>query len=50
MELTSKTSPQFLASAREADDSLYAAFVLILVLGLRRGEVLGLAWELVDLD
>jgi integrase len=29
---------------------LYAAFVLILVLGLRKGEVLGLAWELVNLD
>jgi integrase len=41
---------QFLASARESADSLYAAFVLILVLGLRRGEVLGLAWERIDLD
>jgi integrase len=47
---TVEKAQQFLASAREADDSLYAAFVLILVLGLRRGEVLGLAWELVDLD
>ena len=47
---TVEEAQQFLASAREADDSLYAAFVLILVLGLRRGEVLGLAWELVDLD
>ena len=32
------------------NDALYAAFVLVLVLGLRKGEVLGLAWELVDLD
>ena len=47
---TVEEAQQFLASARDADDSLYAAFVLILVLGLRRGEVLGLAWELVDLD
>jgi integrase len=41
---------QFLESARNADDTLYAAYVLILVLGLRKGEVLGLTWELVDLD
>ena len=47
---TVEKAQQFLASAREADDSLYAAFILILVLGLRQGEVLGLAWELVDLD
>ena len=41
---------QFLASARAARDVLYAAYVLILVLGLRKGELLGLTWELVDLD
>ena len=29
---------------------LYAAFVLILVLSLRKGEVLGLTWELIDFD
>jgi integrase len=28
---------------------MYAAFVLILVLGLRKGEVLGLRWGAVDL-
>ncbi len=34
---------------RAEDDPLYAAYVLILVLGLRRGEVLGLAWDGIDL-
>jgi len=41
---------KFLESARVARDSLYAAYVLILVLGLRKGEVLGLRWEDVNLD
>jgi integrase len=41
---------QFLESARADHDPLYAAYVLILVLGLRRGEVLGLRWEDVALD
>jgi integrase len=40
----------FLESAWHAGETLYAAFVLVLVLGLRRGEVLGLAWEQVDLE
>ena len=40
----------FLVSAREAGDPFYAAYVLILVLGLRRGEALGLSWKDVDLD
>ncbi|MEU8104365.1 site-specific integrase [Nonomuraea muscovyensis] len=39
----------FLVHLREVDDPLYAAYVLILVLGLRRREVLGLAWDCVDL-
>ncbi len=47
---TVEQARQFLESAREANDPLYAAYVLLLVLGLRRGEVLGLAWEDVDLD
>jgi integrase len=38
----------FLESARRKGDPLYAAYVLILVLGLRRGEVLGLRWQDVD--
>ena len=29
---------------------MYAAYVLILLLGLRNGEVLRLTWELVSLD
>jgi integrase len=41
---------RFLESARIEDDPLYVAYVLLLVLGLRRGELLGLAWEDVDLD
>jgi integrase len=47
---TSEEARRFLESAREAGDPLYAAFVLILVLGFRKGEVLGLAWDEVDLD
>lgn len=40
----------FLESAWHAGEALYGAFVLILILGLRKGEVLGLTWELIDLD
>ncbi|MEV4835427.1 tyrosine-type recombinase/integrase [Nonomuraea sp. NPDC049486] len=40
----------FLESARRDGDPLYVAYVLILVLGLRRGEVLGLTWDDIDLD
>ncbi|MFB7589313.1 tyrosine-type recombinase/integrase [Streptomyces sp. NPDC056169] len=38
----------FLTAARK--DPLYAAFVLAIALGFRRGEVVGLRWENVDLD
>jgi integrase len=45
---TSEEARRFLESARAASDYLYAAYVLVLVLGLRKGEVLGLTWEHVD--
>ncbi|MGN9793554.1 tyrosine-type recombinase/integrase [Streptomyces sp. OZ13] len=38
----------FLAAARK--DPLYAAFVLAIAMGLRRGEIVGLRWGDVDLD
>jgi integrase len=41
---------QFLEHARRESDPLYAAYVLMLVLGLRRGELLGLRWEDVDVS
>jgi len=41
---------RFLECARHGDDPLYATYVLVLVLGLRRGEALGLTWELANLD
>ncbi|MBC9716860.1 site-specific integrase [Streptomyces sp. TRM66268-LWL] len=40
----------FLEAARTAADPMYAAYVLVLVLGFRRGEVLGLTWKSVNLD
>ena len=41
---------RFLESARSDGDPMYAGYVLLLMLGLRRGEMLGLAWEDVDLE
>jgi integrase len=41
---------RFLESAKTDDDPLYAAYVLVLVLGLRKGEVLGLTEDDIDLD
>ncbi|TQM11000.1 tyrosine-type recombinase/integrase [Pseudonocardia kunmingensis] len=47
---TTDEARRFLESARADHDPFYAAYVLILVLGLRKGEVLGLTWAHVDLD
>ena len=41
---------RFLESARDEGDVLYPAYVLVLALGLRKGELLGLTWDLVNLD
>jgi integrase len=41
---------RFLESARRDGDPLYAAYVLVLVCGLRKGEVLGLVHDDLDLD
>ena len=40
----------FLESARTGNDPLYAEYVLVLVLGLRRGEVLDLMWDDINLN
>src|SRR6266498_1187225 len=47
---SSEEARRFLESARDDGDRLYALYVLVLVLGMRKGEVLGLRWEDVDLD
>jgi integrase len=39
---------RFLASARDDGDPLYAAYVLVLVNAMRKGEVLGLTWPSID--
>ena len=45
---TSDEARTFLEAARSAGDYLYPAYVLVLVLGLRKGEVLGLTWDHID--
>src|SRR5829696_5235848 len=45
-----RTLGDFSKSARSDSDPLYAAYVLVLVLGLRKDEVLGLAWEAVNFE
>lgn len=49
---TADDARRFLESARRDNDVLYPAYVLVLVLvlGLRIGDLLGLTWELVSLD
>lgn len=47
---SAKQARRFLTSARNDDDALYAAYVLVLVNALTKGEVLGLTWPSVDLD
>ncbi len=41
---------QFLDSARTESDPLNTAYVLMLILGLRLGEALGLPWDCINLD
>jgi integrase len=41
---------RFLTSARDDEDPLYAAYVLILINALQRGEVLGMVWPSVGAD
>lgn len=41
---------RFLTDAAAREDHLFAAWVIVLCLGLRRGEVLGLTWKSVDLE
>jgi integrase len=47
---SSDEARKFLESARADADPLYAAYVLVLVLGLRKGEMLGLTWKDIDLE
>jgi hypothetical protein len=47
---TAEEARQFLESAKRDQDPLYAAYVPILVIGLRKGEVVGLPRSAVNLD
>lgn len=42
---SSDEARKFLESARADEDPLYAAYALVLVTGLRKGEALGLTWQ-----
>ena len=46
--LSEDERPKLLAACRQASDHLYAAVVLALSTGMRRGELLGIAWADVD--
>ena len=48
--LSASEARRLLAAASEAGDRLEAFYVLALHTGMRRGELLGLKWEDVDLD
>ncbi|MGW1745397.1 site-specific integrase [Streptomyces sp. NPDC002092] len=41
---------RFLADSLAREDPLFGAWVLVLCLGLRRGEVLGLTWKSIDFE
>lgn len=45
---TVEEARRFLEYTRESNDPLYAAWVLILLMGMRKGEVFGLRWADVD--
>jgi integrase len=47
---TSEEARRFLASARDENDPYYAAYVLVLIEGLRKGEFLGLTEDAADFD
>jgi integrase len=47
---TTEEARKFLESARDARDAMYAGYVLAVVLGLRKGEILGLTWGALDFD
>jgi integrase len=47
---SSEHARRFLTSARDDHDPLYPAYLLLLCLGLRRGELLALQWSDIDLD
>ena len=47
---TNAEAKTFLVSAREDGDPLYAAYVLVVVMAMRKGEVLGLPEDAADFD